>query len=175
MNPALVDLHACRSFGDPRTGKPAAQCVRRNIHTKWGSTMKKMQGFTLIELMIVIAILGILMAIAIPAYQDYLARAKASEAMYAAAPVKLGIAEFRLSNNRYPSALASIYTATAGQSKYVSTVALSGNGFTVTARNTGCATEPTYTFTPSAAATGNVAAVDWTCTSGNLCAPATCR
>ena len=177
MKPALVHLHACRLFGNPRTGKPAAQCVTRNIHTKWGSTMKKMQGFTLIELMIVIAILGILMAIAIPAYQDYLARAKASEAMYAAAPVKMGISEFRLSNNRYPSNIDSVYTTTKNQSKYVASVALSGTAgaFQVTARNTGCDSEPTYTFTPSAPATGSVPAVDWTCTSGNLCSPATCR
>ena len=47
---------------------------------------KNMQGFTLIELMIVIAILGILLAIAIPAYQDYTVRAKVSEAMTMAAP-----------------------------------------------------------------------------------------
>jgi prepilin-type N-terminal cleavage/methylation domain-containing protein len=139
--------------------------------------MKKMKGFTLIELMIVIAILGILLAIAIPAYQDYLARAKASEAVYAGAPVKLGISEFRLSNGRYPSQLASVYSTTANQSKYVSAIAYSSPAFTVTATATQCqGGEPVFTFTPLAAATGAVAAVDWRCTSSNaVCAPATCR
>ena len=54
---------------------------------------KNMQGFTLIELMIVIAILGILLAIAIPAYQDYTVRAKVSEGLNLAASPKLAVAE----------------------------------------------------------------------------------
>ena len=67
---------------------------------------KKQQGFTLIELMIVIAIVGILAAIALPAYQDYTVRAKVSEAMVNLAEAKTTIAEFYSANNRMPATAA---------------------------------------------------------------------
>ena len=60
--------------------------------------MKMQKGFTLIELMIVIAILGILIAIALPAYQDYTVRAKVTEGLNLAAAAKLAVSETRLSN-----------------------------------------------------------------------------
>jgi type IV pilus assembly protein PilA len=64
---------------------------------------KAQQGFTLIELMIVIAIVGILAAIALPAYQDYIVRSKMSEALGALAEGKTTIAEYVASNGRYPA------------------------------------------------------------------------
>lgn len=64
--------------------------------------MKNMKGFTLIELMIVIAILGILLAIAIPAYQDYTVRTKTAECFNLQAPVKLNISEYYISNGSMP-------------------------------------------------------------------------
>lgn len=81
--------------------------------------MKKMQmqqGFTLIELMIVIAIIGILAAVALPAYQDYTIRAKASEVILAGSDARTRIAEYALVNGELPatSAAANISNVTVG-------------------------------------------------------------
>lgn len=74
--------------------------------------MKKMQqGFTLIELMIVIAIIGILAAIAIPAYQDYTRRAQATEMITAAAPAKTAISEYALTYGKLPESNSVTFSA----------------------------------------------------------------
>ena len=66
--------------------------------------MKRMQqGFTLIELMIVVAIIGILAAVAIPAYQDYTIRAKVTEGVGLAAAAKTSVSEYRLSVATFPT------------------------------------------------------------------------
>jgi len=65
--------------------------------------MKKNQGFSLIELMIVIAIIAILMAYAIPAYRDYTVRAKAGECISIAAAAKQSVSEFYISEGTYPA------------------------------------------------------------------------
>lgn len=65
--------------------------------------MKKQQGFTLIELMIVVAIIGILAAVALPAYQDYTIRAKVTEALGVAAAAKTAVSEHVISRNSWPT------------------------------------------------------------------------
>ncbi len=91
--------------------------------------MKKQiqQGFTLIELMIVVAIIGILAAVAIPSYQDYTARAQVTEAVNLAAGFKTGMSEYYQDKGIWPSNLTAVGSTTAG--KYVASVVLTtGNG-----------------------------------------------
>ena len=82
---------------------------------------KTQQGFTLIELMIVVAIVGILAALALPAYQDYTVRSKVSEGLARGAEAKTSVAEYFSSNNRFPSntSSAGFNSAAAGYTKSV--------------------------------------------------------
>ena len=84
--------------------------------------MKRVQkGFTLIELMIVVAIIGILAAVALPAYQDYTVRAKMTEVMVATEGCKASVAEFLQTNQAWPTA-ADSYGCSSQATKYVASI-----------------------------------------------------
>src|SRR5664279_5288657 len=105
--------------------------------------MKNIQkGFTLIELMIVIAIIGILAAVALPAYQDYTIRAKVTEVMLAADGCKTAVSEFLQSNNSFPAdANAAGCGTTATKYSTGLTVSATTAAITVTVQGTGSAAD----------------------------------
>ena len=142
--------------------------------------MKKQQGFTLIELMIVVAIIGILAAIAIPAYQDYTIRAQVSEGLNLAGGAKAAVTEFYQDRGAWPTGNSQAGLATNASSingKYVSSVGVVNSVVTVTYGVDAHATINGQTITLTAA--DAVGSVTWTCASGGVIQdkhlPAACR
>jgi type IV pilus assembly protein PilA len=140
--------------------------------------MKKQQGFTLIELMIVVAIIAILAAVALPAYQAYAIRARVSEAAALAAGTKTTIAENIAGNGGAIGAAGNCagVDTTAPTTANVATLRCDDTNGVITVATTPSAGSVTLTFTPAAGL--GAAGVTWTCarTAGQVeHVPAECR
>ena len=138
------------------------------------------KGFTLIELMIVVAIIGILAAVALPAYQDYTARAQVSEAFSLASGQKGAVAEYYSNQGVMPTtnASAGIPTNTDIKGKYVKQVDIGASGIitaTMQASGVGKGLESATLILEPVVNNGSI---DWKCTGGSIVAkhrPAACR
>ena len=137
------------------------------------------KGFTLIELMIVVAIIAILTGIAIPAYQDYVARAQVSEGINLSEGAKSAVWDFFANNGRLPQGnqSAGLATESSISGRYVSAVQVVGGAITVkfqTAETNSHVAQSSLTLSPIT----NAGSITWACRGSPMDArylPTSCR
>ncbi|MDD5214738.1 MAG: prepilin-type N-terminal cleavage/methylation domain-containing protein [Methylococcales bacterium] len=136
------------------------------------TTLKKaQQGFTLIELMIVVAIIGILASVALPAYQNYTKKAKFTEVILATSPYKIGVELCAQTTNdltlclKKTNGIPDDITTPAG---LVDSITTTGSGV-ITAKGTAAVDSLTYVMTPSLLAGKVTWAITGTCQAAALC------
>jgi type IV pilus assembly protein PilA len=140
---------------------------------------KLQRGFTLIELMIVVAIIGIIAMIAIPAYQNYLIRAQVAEGLSIVGPVKIAIAEYWEEQGAFPADnnAAALEPPSAYSGNYVESLTVNGDAIVVLYGNR--ANNQISGQTISVTATASDGSLAWTCATDGVIAeiylPAVCR
>jgi type IV pilus assembly protein PilA len=136
--------------------------------------MKQKKGFTLIELMIVIAILGILISIAVPAYQQHIIRAKVIEGLNLASPAKIAVAEAVMANQVLPATQEDTAYTSSAPSANVKSITIGDKGV-ITITYMPAAGGGTLLWVPTLRQNGDLT---WECTGGTLeqkYRPSSCR